>query len=76
MQQEQNKQERKIRSKEKKEAEELYQPKGEYLTATEADKKYQKAGNYLSGTDKTLSASGKAADAAAVGETCINGHHY
>ena len=51
-----------------KEAEELYQPKGEYLTATEADKKYQKAGNYLSGTDKTLSASGKAADAAAVGE--------
>ena len=52
----------------KKEAEELYQPKGEYLTATEADKKYQKAGNYLSGTDKTLSASGKAADAAAVGE--------
>ena len=44
-----------------------YQPKGEYLTATEADKKYQKAGSYLSGTDKTLSVSGKAADAAAVG---------
>lgn len=52
----------------KKEAEKLFQPKGEYLTATEADKKYQKAGDYLSGTDKTLSVSGKAADAAAVGE--------
>lgn len=52
----------------KKEAEELYKPKGEYLTATEADKKYQKAGNYLSGTDNTLSVSGKAADAAVVGE--------
>ena len=45
-----------------------YQPKGEYLTATEADKKYQKAGDYLSGTDKTLSVSGKAADAATVGD--------
>ncbi len=52
----------------KKEAEKLYQPKGEYLTATEADKKYQKAGDYLSGTDKTLSISGKAADAAIVGK--------
>lgn len=52
----------------KKEAGELYQPKGEYLTATEADKKYQEAGDYLSGTDKTLDVSGKAADAAVVGE--------
>ncbi len=52
----------------KKEAEKLYQPKGEYLTATEADKKYQEAGDYLSGTDKTLSVSGKAADASAVGK--------
>ena len=52
----------------KKEAEELYQPKGEYLTVTEANKKYQKAGDYLSGTDKTLSVSGKAADAAVTGE--------
>ena len=49
----------------KKEAEKLYQPKGEYLTAAEADKKYQKAGDYLSGTDKTLSVSVQAADAEA-----------
>jgi hypothetical protein len=39
-----------------------------YLTKETAKKEYQPAGSYLSGTDKTLSVSGKAADAAAVGE--------
>ena len=31
----------------KEKADELYQPKGDYVTKTDADKKYQAAGNYL-----------------------------
>lgn len=44
-----------------------YLEEKDYVTKADADKAYQPTGSYLSGTDKTLSVSGKAADAKAVG---------